>query len=431
MKYFSLNKQSQHVNFKEATILGQAPDKGLYFPERIPIHAPDFIGQLISLSKEEIAFRVMEPFVGDVIPADELYRIVSETVNFQFPLKFIHAGIASLELYHGPTFAFKDVGARFMSRCLSYFSKNQSNKITILVATSGDTGGAVANGFLGVEGIDVIILYPSGKVSPVQELQLTTCGENITALEIDGSFDDCQAMVKAAFSDDDINAAMQLSSANSINVARWLSQQIYYFLAYQQWEEKTAPVIAVPSGNFGNLCAGIMAYKTGLPVQHFIAACNVNDAVPDYLQTGIFKSKPTTPTISNAMDVGNPSNFVRILELMNHEYTAFNSLVSGYTISDETTIQTIREVYQQNNYLLDPHGAVAYAALQQYQQNHNNAAGYILETADPIKFPDSINTAIGVAPKIPLAAMELFTKEKRSIPMLNEYASFKDYLLSR
>ncbi|WP_439505160.1 threonine synthase [Sediminibacterium sp.] len=431
MKYFSLNKQSPLVNFKEATILGQAPDKGLYFPEQIPIHAPDFIDQLTKLSKEEIAFRVMEPFVGDVIPADELYRIVSETVNFQFPLNFIHAGIASLELYHGPTFAFKDVGARFMSRCLSYFSKNQSNKITILVATSGDTGGAVANGFLGVEGIDVIILYPSGKVSPVQELQLTTCGENITALEIDGSFDDCQAMVKAAFADDDINAAMQLSSANSINVARWLSQQIYYFLAYQQWEEKTAPVIAVPSGNFGNLCAGIMAYKTGLPVKHFIAACNVNDAVPYYLQTSIFKSKPTTPTISNAMDVGNPSNFVRILELMNHEYIAFNSLVSGYTISDETTIQTIREVYQQNNYLLDPHGAVAYAALQQYQQNHNNAAGYILETADPIKFPDAINTAIGVAPKIPLAAMELFTKEKRSIPMLNEYASFKDYLLSR
>lgn len=431
MKYFSLNKQSPIVNFREATLLGQAPDKGLYFPERVPVHAPEFIEQLKNLSKEDIAFSVMEPFVGDTIPAEELFRIVTETVNFPFPLKSIHENIASLELYYGPTFAFKDVGARFMSRCLSYFSNNQSNKTIILVATSGDTGGAVANGFLGVEGIDVIILYPSGKVSPVQELQLTTCGQNITALEIEGSFDDCQAMVKAAFADKDINAAMQLSSANSINVARWLSQQIYYFLAHQQWEHDTPPVISVPSGNFGNLCAGIIAYKTGLPVKHFIAACNVNDAVPDYLQTGIFKTKPTTPTISNAMDVGNPSNFVRILELMNQDYTAFSSLVTGYTISDEVTIETIREVHQQYDYLLDPHGAVAYAALQQYQQKFENAAGYILETADPIKFPDAVTAAIGVAPKIPLAAMDLFTKQKRSIPMLNDYASFKEYLLSK
>jgi len=431
MKYFSLNKQSPIVNFREATLLGQAPDKGLYFPERIPVHTSDFINQLKNLTKEDIAFSVMQPFVGDTIPAEELFRIVCETVNFPFPLKSIHENIASLELYHGPTFAFKDVGARFMSRCLSYFSSNQSNKTTILVATSGDTGGAVANGFLGVEGIDVIILYPSGKVSPVQELQLTTCGENITALEIDGSFDDCQAMVKSAFADKDINAAMQLSSANSINVARWLSQQIYYFLAHQQWEHDMPPVISVPSGNFGNLCAGIMAHQTGLPVKHFIAACNVNDAVPDYLQTGIFNAKPTIPTISNAMDVGNPSNFVRILELMNQDYTAFSSLVSGCTISDETTIQTIREVYQQYDYLLDPHGAVAYAGLKQFQQNHTNSKGYILETADPIKFPDAVTAAIGVAPTIPLAAMGLFTKEKRSIPMLNDYASFKEYLLSK
>lgn len=419
------------VDFKEATILGQAPDKGLYFPERIPVHAPDFIGQLQQLSKEEIAFRVMEQFVGDTIPAKELYQIVSETVNFPIPLKNINDQVASLELYHGPTFAFKDVGARFMSRCLSFFSQTQPKKITILVATSGDTGGAVANGFLGVDGIEVIILYPSGKVSRVQELQLTTCGENITALEIDGSFDDCQAMVKAAFVDKDITAKMQLSSANSINIARWLSQQIYYFLAYQQWSAETAPVIAVPSGNFGNLCAGIMAFKTGLPVQHFIAACNVNDAVPNYLRTGKFLPKPTTPTISNAMDVGNPSNFIRIMELLNHDYSSFTNLVTGYTISDETTAQTIQEVFQQYGYILDPHGAVAYAALQQYQQNYSNAAGYILETADPIKFPDAIKTAIGVAPKIPLAAMDLFAKQKRSIPLLNEYASFKAFLLSR
>lgn len=431
MKYYSLNKASAVVDFKEATILGQAPDKGLYFPERIPIHAPDFIGQLQQLSKEEIAFRVMEQFVGDTIPAKELYQIVSETVNFPLPLKNINDQVASLELYHGPTFAFKDVGARFMSRCLSFFSQSQPQKITILVATSGDTGGAVANGFLGVDGIEVIILYPSGKVSQVQELQLTTCGENITALEIDGSFDDCQAMVKAAFADKDITAKMQLSSANSINVARWLSQQIYYFLAYQQWGSETAPVIAVPSGNFGNLCAGMMAFKTGLPVQRFIAACNVNDAVPSYLHTGTFLVKQTTPTISNAMDVGNPSNFIRIMELLNHDHTAFTNLVAGYTISDETTSQTIHEVFQQYGYILDPHGAVAYAALKQYQLHHANAKGYILETADPVKFPEAVKAAIGAEPIIPLAAMELFTKEKRSIPLLNEYASFKDYLLSR
>lgn len=431
MRYYSLNKQSPIVNFKEATILGQAPDKGLYFPEKIPQHSKDLFTHIRSIPKEELAFSVMEPFVGDAIPADELYRIVSETVNFPFPLKLIQPNIGSLELYHGPTLAFKDVGARFMSRCLSYFSKNQPNKITILVATSGDTGGAVANGFLGVEGVDVIILYPSGKVSPVQELQLTTCGENITALEINGSFDDCQSMVKTAFADKDITAQMQLSSANSINIARWLSQQIYYFIAYQQWEGTTAPLIAVPSGNFGNLCAGIMAYQTGLPVKHFIAACNINDAVPDYLQSGVFKSKPTTATISNAMDVGNPSNFIRILELMHQDYHAVRSLISGYTISDETTLITIQEVYQQFNYILDPHGAVAYAALQAYQQNHPNSNGYILETADPVKFPDAIKTAININPAIPMAAANLFNKEKRSIPMLNEYAPFKDYLLSR
>lgn len=431
MKYYSLNKQSPLVNFKEATMLGQAPDKGLYFPETIPKHSADFFSAIRNYSKEELAYRVMEPFVGDTIPADELYKIVSETIQFDFPLHQIHSSAFSLELYHGPTLAFKDVGARFMSRCLSYFLKKQSNKITILVATSGDTGGAVANGFLGIEGIDVIILYPSGKVSPVQELQLTTCGQNITALEIDGSFDDCQAMVKAAFVDKDITAKMQLSSANSINVARWLSQQIYYFLAYQQWPYETAPVIVVPSGNFGNLCAGIMAYKTGLPVQHFIAACNVNDAVPDYLRTGLFLAKPTIPTISNAMDVGNPSNFIRILELLNQDHSALTNLITGYTISDEVTTQTIQNVFQQHGYILDPHGAVAYAALKHYQLHHDDAKGYILETADPVKFPEAVKAAIGVAPKIPLAAMELFTKQKRSIPLLNEYASFKEYLLSR
>jgi len=289
----------------------------------------------------------------------------------------------------------------------------------------------VANGFLGVEGIEVVILYPSGKVSPVQELQLTTCGSNITALEINGSFDDCQALVKEAFMDEAIYSRMNLSSANSINVARWLSQQIYYFLAHQQWEYDKPPVIAVPSGNFGNLCAGIMAHKTGLPVQHFIAACNVNDTVPAYLKTGAYQIKPSVSTLSNAMDVGNPSNFIRIMELMNQDYDTLQRMVSGYTITDEVTLETIQKVYQQYGYLLDPHGAVAYAALSQYQQANKNTRGYILETAHPVKFPEAVKEAAGIEAPIPPAAMELFGKQKRSIPMQKDYASFKEYLLSR
>lgn len=429
MKYYSLNKQSSPVDFREATLKGQAPDKGLYFPEKIPLHEKVFIEQLRSFSKEEIAFRVMKPFVGDTIPKSVLQRIVTETVDFPFPLHPIHENISSLELYHGPTFAFKDVGARFMSRCLSYFSSNVDTTTTILVATSGDTGGAVANGFLDVEGIEVIILYPSGKVSPVQELQLTTCGSNITALEIDGSFDDCQALVKEAFMDPAITARKNLSSANSINVARWLSQQIYYFLAHQQWAYDMPPVIAVPSGNFGNICAGILAHKTGLPVQHFIAACNVNDTVPAYLRTGSYQVKPSVSTLSNAMDVGNPSNFIRIMKLMNQDYTVLQSLVSGYTITDETTLATIQKVYRQYGYMLDPHGAIAYAALTQYQQENKSGRGYILETAHPVKFPDAVKEATGQEAPIPPAAMELFGKPKRSIPMQKDYASFKEYLL--
>lgn len=431
MKYYSLNKQSPSVDFREATLRGQAPDKGLYFPERIPQHSTAFIQQLRNFSKEEIAFRVMEPFVGDTIPKNVLQEIVTETIAFPFPLHTIHEDIASLELFHGPTFAFKDVGARFMSRCLSFFSSNATAPTTILVATSGDTGGAVANGFLGVEGIEVVILYPSGKVSPVQELQLTTCGSNITALEINGSFDDCQALVKEAFMDVAITARVNLSSANSINVARWLSQQIYYFLAHQQWADDLPPVIAVPSGNFGNLCAGLMAHKTGLPVQHFIAACNVNDTVPAYLRTRDYQVKPSVSTLSNAMDVGNPSNFIRIMELMNQDYDSLQRMVSGYTITDEVTLETIQKVYQQYGYLLDPHGAVAYAALLQYQQTNKNARGYILETAHPVKFPDAVKKAAGIEVPIPPAAMELFSKQKRSIPMQKDYASFKEYLLSR
>ncbi|HJV20465.1 MAG TPA: threonine synthase [Sediminibacterium sp.] len=432
MQYYSLNLQAPNVSFREATILGQAPDKGLYFPEYIPKADPSLIARVEQYSKEELAFRIMLPYVGDTIAEDALYRIVSETVNFDFPLVSVHPSISSLELFHGPTLAFKDVGARFMSRCLGYFSRGQSAKVTVLVATSGDTGGAVANGFLGVEGVEVVILYPSGKVSPVQELQLTTCGQNITALEVEGTFDDCQAMVKSAFMDPDLNLQLKLTSANSINVARWLPQQLYYFFAYQQWKDKEhPPVIAVPSGNFGNICAGLLAYTSGLPVAHFIAACNVNDAVPDYLRTGHYQPKEAVATISNAMDVGSPSNFIRVLELFQKNHAAITRMVSGYTVTDEVTKATIQQVYESFHYILDPHGAVAYHALEQYLQHHREQKGIILETAHPVKFPETVEAAIGKTLEMPAAAQSLLGKQKHSIQLQADFEHLKSYLMSR
>ncbi len=313
MKYYSTNKQSQIVDFKEATIQGQAPDKGLYFPETIPQVEKELIENIDKFSNEEIAFRVIKPYVGNTITDEKLFQVVSETVNFPIPLVKVNESISSLELFHGPTLAFKDIGARFMSRCLGHFVKDDSRTVTVLVATSGDTGGAVANGFYDVEGVEVVILYPSGKVSPVQEKQLTTLGKNIKALEVAGTFDDCQQMVKQAFTDKDIKDKLFLTSANSINVARWLPQQFYYFFAYKQWAYKNnPPVISVPSGNFGNICAGILAMQSGLPVKHFIAACNANDIVTGYLQTEQLQPKQAIATLSNAMDVGNPSNCIEI-----------------------------------------------------------------------------------------------------------------------
>lgn len=430
MQYYSLNKQAPNVSFREATIKGQAPDKGLYFPETIPAVDPLVIKNSKDYSKEELAMLVMQPYVGNTIDEKSLFRIVSETIQFDFPLVKINEQISSLELFHGPTLAFKDVGARFMSRCLGYFSQQQKGKVTVLVATSGDTGGAVANGFLGVEGVEVVILYPSGKVSPVQELQLTTCGQNITALEVSGSFDDCQAMVKDAFMDDDLNKAMQLTSANSINVARWLPQQLYYFFAWQQWEDKThPPVIAVPSGNFGNICAGLLAHVSGLPVQHFIAACNVNDAVPEYLRTGNYAVKTALPTISNAMDVGSPSNFIRVMELFGSQYETIKEKISGYTVTDAVTRQTMADVYNREGYILDPHGAVAYFALADYLSQHPEQKGIILETAHPVKFPDTVEAMIGKKPEVPAAAQYLFGLEKKSVPMKASFAALKEWLL--
>ncbi|MCW3092378.1 MAG: threonine synthase [Ferruginibacter sp.] len=430
MQYFSTNHQSPEVDFKQATINGQAPDKGLYFPERIPAIPKELIENITQYSNEEIAYQVLQPYVGSSIPEDILRNIIAETINFDIPLVKITDTIFSLELYHGPTLAFKDVGARFMSRCLGYFVKEQHKKVTVLVATSGDTGGAVANGFYGVEGIEVVILYPSGKVSSVQEKQLTTLGKNIHALEVAGTFDDCQLMVKQAFTDEALNERLFLTSANSINVARWLPQQLYYFFAYKQWMDKNnPPVISVPSGNFGNICAGILAHIGGLPVQHFIAACNANDVVPSFMQTERYEPKQSVATISNAMDVGNPSNFIRILEIFHHKFKDLQNVLSSCSISDDETRTTLKSVYHTKQYLLDPHGAVGFFALQNYIQQHPDQKGIVLETAHPVKFYDVVEPVIGEAVPIPATIREQMQLEKKSIQINADGDLLKAFLL--
>jgi threonine synthase len=430
MKYYSLNKRSPLADFKEAAICGQAPDKGLYFPERIPVIEPYFFKNIENIADDEIAFRVIHPYAEGSIPDSELHRIVMETINFRIPLVQVTDTIHSLELYHGPTLAFKDVGARFMSRCLGFFSKERSEKVIVLVATSGDTGGAVANGFYGVEGVEVVILYPSGKVSLVQEKQLTTLGKNIHALEIEGSFDDCQKLVKQVFADNHLNKKLFLTSANSINVARWLPQQFYYFFAYKQWNQKDQPpVISVPSGNFGNICAGMLAHISGLPVGHFIAACNANDVVSDFLQSQNYLPKKAVATISNAMDVGDPSNFIRILELFDHQFIKIKSILRSYSISDADTRETIKDVYRSFDYLLDPHGAVGYFALQKYLEQNLGMQGIFLETAHPIKFYDVVEPVIGSTISSPESITEILTKPMKRIKMENNYQDIYQYLL--
>ena len=433
MKYYSLRHQSPLVDFRTATITGQAPDGGLYFPETIPKFSADFRRALRGLSKATVALNVMRPYVGSTIPEADLQRICAEAVDFAFPLVPVEEGVLSLELFHGPTLAFKDVGARFMSRCLGHFAKaGDTPPVTVLVATSGDTGGAVASGFLGVPGVEVVILYPSGKVSPVQEQQLTTLGQNITALEVSGTFDDCQALVKQAFLDPELAQRRFLTSANSINVARWLPQQLYYCFAMQQWPAAApAPVIAVPSGNFGNLCAGLLAQASGLPLGHFIAACNANEPVPAYLRTGTYEPRPTVPTFSNAMDVGNPSNFVRILELFDNDLALLRAALSADTVSDPDTVAAIRQVWEQDGYLLDPHGAVAYVALRRYQARHPAAAaaGMILATAHPVKFPGVVEPVLGRPIELPAAVQVLQGRTKRSVPLAVDYEAFKACLM--
>jgi threonine synthase len=429
MLFYNLHKPSEKVDFKTATILGLGSGKGLFFPERIPVFPPEWINNLENISNEEIAWFVMTQYVGDSIPENILREIVRETIAFDIPLIPVSPDIFSLELFHGPTMAFKDVGARFMSRCLGYFMKGEDRPVTVLVATSGDTGAAVANGFLAVEGVNVIILYPSGKVSEVQELQLTTAGKNISALEVNGSFDDCQALVKQAFSDKELGEKIFLTSANSINVARWLPQQIYYFLAWKQWKNKAnPPVISVPSGNFGNICAGLLAYHSGLPVKHFIAACNVNAVVPQYLRTGVYQPVKAKASLSNAMDVGDPSNFVRVLALFNSEFEPLKNTMSSESISDEETGAAIRTIYRDHGYLADPHGAVGWLALNRWLEKNPGDQGIFLETAHPVKFPDTVEKFTGTPVQIPDSVKELFRKKKSAEKIAADYSVFREIL---
>ncbi|MGY8943354.1 MAG: threonine synthase, partial [Flavobacteriales bacterium] len=378
MNYYSLHHKSPNTSFKNAVIQGLAKDRGIYFPENITPLSKDFIANITEYTNHEIAYEAIKQFVGDEIPTKKLKEIIKETISFDFPLVKVDDNIASLELFHGPTMAFKDVGAKFMAQCLAYFNKDNEEEVTVLVATSGDTGGAVANGFLGAKGVNVVILYPSGKVSNVQEKQLTTLGQNITALEVDGVFDDCQEMVKTAFLDEDIKRT--LTSANSINIARWLPQMFYFFFAYKELQKKNKELVfSVPSGNFGNICAGIMAQKLGLPIKHFVASTNINDTVPNYLVAGVYNPKPSKATISNAMDVGNPSNFIRIRELFNNDLEALKSAFSSYSFSDEETRETMKKIYGDSGYVADPHGAVGYLGLKKYNLQANEF-GVFLET---------------------------------------------------
>lgn len=429
MKYYSTNRQSPQVSFKEATLKGQAPDRGLYFPESIPVLDKSWLKELKKIPKEELAYQIMHPYVGNTISSDALRNIISETLSFDFPLVQLEEHIYVLELFHGPTLAFKDVGARFMSRCLGYFSNYKTSRTTVLVATSGDTGGAVANGFLNVEGVEVIILYPAGKVSKVQELQLTTCGNNVTALRIHGSFDDCQQIVKEAFMDEELNKVLQLTSANSINIARWLPQQLYYFLALQQWKEAVPPLMSVPSGNLGNIAAGLLGKKSGLEIAHFIAACNVNDTVTDFLSTGIHSPKKTQITISNAMDVGNPSNLIRIVEMYQGSLSLLSSDLHSSMQTDDTTIEAIRSVYQQYNYILDPHAAVGYSALKSLLKKDEK--GILLATAHPVKFPETVEKIIGKPIPIPASIASLFDASQKMIDMEASYQDFKEWIRYR
>lgn len=426
MNYYSTNNKNHQVSLKAAVLKGLAPDKGLYMPESIPVLPKTFFDSLSEKSFQQIAFDVAQAIIQNDVPADELKRIIDHTLTFDAPLVEIEKNIFSLELFHGPTLAFKDFGARFMSQLLGYFAREEKREIVILVATSGDTGSAVANGFLGVPGTKVVVLYPSGKVSDIQEKQFTTLGQNITALEVDGSFDDCQRLVKQAFLDEELNQKFFLTSANSINIARLIPQSFYYFYAWSRLTDKNNVVFSVPSGNFGNLTAGLIAKRMGLPVQHFVAATNRNAVVPEYLQTGIFNARPSQSTISNAMDVGNPSNFARMMELYPNDLTTIKSDITGYAFSDEETKQVMQEVYKNSNYILDPHGAVGYLGLKKYLSENNDATGVFLETAHPAKFLGVVENVLNQKITVPEKLQVFQHKQKTSKRINRNFTTFID-----
>ena len=429
MNYFSLNNNAPIATFETAVRKGLAPDKGLYFPEHIEPLEASFLDSIENYSDAEIAFQSIKQFICPEIPEYDLKQIISETLSFDFPVVEIEEGISTLELFHGPTMAFKDVGARFMARCLGYFNKDNNEEVTVLVATSGDTGGAVASGFLGVKGVRVVILYPSGKVSHVQEKQLTTLGQNITALEVDGTFDDCQDIVKRAFLDDDLTEKMALTSANSINIARWMPQMFYFLFAYKQLKSKNKPIVfSVPSGNFGNICAGMLAQKLGFPFAHFIASNNANNVVERYFKTNTYSPLPSIQTISNAMDVGNPSNFIRIQKLYDNNFEALKNNLSAYSFSDEQTKEALSAIYKGSGYIADPHGAVGYLGCKSYREKNPAAQTIFLETAHPTKFLDVVEAVIPEKIALPPQIQAVIEKEKSAL-FVEDYSQFKTFLL--
>jgi len=423
MYYRSLNGKSKKVNFEEAVKNGLANDGGLYFPENIKPLDSNFIKDIGDYSNFEIGYEVIKQFIGDSINESDIKEILSKTIDFNFPVVRLEKNIYSLELFHGPTLAFKDVGARFMANCLGYFNNNKSKLNTVLVATSGDTGAAVANGFYKVKGTNVVILYPKNKVSEIQERQLTTNKNNITALRVNGSFDDCQKIVKKAFIDKELNKKFNLTSANSINVARWLPQCLYYFFAYKKLQKENL-VFSVPSGNFGNICAGLIAEKLGLPIKHFIASTNINDTIPRYFKSQVFNPKPTIQTVSNAMDVSSPSNFVRIQEMFKN-FKSLSKIMSSYSFDDIETLKMVKNVYKDKNYVLDPHGAVGYLGLKKYLSINPEKIGIFLETAHPIKFSKDVEEVIKIKLDIPEEINKILLKEKKYID-IDDYSDFKE-----
>lgn len=432
MQFYSTNNKDLRVSFQEAVFNSLPQDKGLYMPENIPSLDPYFIKNIQQYSFQEIAFQIANAIIGNDIPEKDLKAIINDAINFDAPLRFLSAEAAVLELFHGPSYAFKDFGARFMSRVMGYFSKQGEQLLDVLVATSGDTGGAVALGFLGVEGTRVTILYPKGKVSKVQEEQLTTNGQNIRALEVEGTFDDCQALVKQAFNDPKLNQKLRLTSANSINIARLIPQTFYYFWAYAQLKAQGMQevVFTVPSGNFGNIGAGLLAYKMGLPVSHFVAGTNVNDTVPRFLKSGQYEPKASVQTLANAMDVGNPSNWVRIQDLFHNKLPELQGMISSYTYNDEETKKGMDELYEQFKYVACPHTAIAYLASKAYRKDHpGEYASVFLSTAHPCKFPEAISEEVFKEVKLPAGAEKLQGKAKLVDELKVDYDAFKAYLL--